>query len=191
MKVGFVSINNPYLRLETQIDKLQRIGCKKIFTGKHLGLLKEDEFRREQMINYIVKDDIIVVNALSDLGHSLKSVVERISKIHDKGGSILALDESIDTSYDNEYSRAIKATSQMFYQLDQDLIKVRTAIGRACSKVNGKKLGRKAALSDDVQQEVLKAIRDKKSISSLARKYQVSRTTIQRVRARHQTSLVQ
>lgn len=186
MIVGFVSVNNPYIGLTVQIENLKRMGCTKIFQGNQIGVLSEDEFRREQMINYIVKGDTVVVNALTDLGHSLKAVVERITAIHDKGGKLLSLDESIDTSYDNEYSRAIISTSKMFKELDKNLIKVRTASGRACAKIQGKKLGRSQALSDEQQQAVMQALARNTSVSALAREYDVSRTTIQRVRARHQ-----
>lgn len=185
MKVGFATINNPTIELSDQLQRLKSVGCDKIFQSQHLGALQEDEFRREQMINYIVTGDTIVVYALTDLGHSLKAVVERINGIHDKGANLLTLDETIDTSYDSEYTRAIIATSKMYAQLDRSLVKVRTALGRANAKINGKKLGRTPALSSEQQKAVMNAIADKQSISSLAREYQVSRTTIQRVRAKH------
>lgn len=188
MKVGFATINNPTIDISAQIERLTSLGCKKIFQGQHMGRLQEDEFRREQMINYIVPGDTVIVNALTDLGHSLKAVVERINNIHEKGANLLTLDETIDTSYDSEYTRAIIATSKMYAQLDQTLVKVRTALGRAHAKLNGKKLGRTPALTDEQQKAVMQALENKQSISSLAREYQVSRTTIQRVRARHQNA---
>ena len=190
MKVGFATINNPTIDITHQLERLNALGCNKIFQGQHMGLLQEDEFRREQLINYIVDGDTVVVNALTDLGHSLKAVVERINSIHEKGANLLTLDETIDTSYDSEYTRAIIATSKMFAQLDQSLVKVRTALGRANAKLNGKKLGRTPALSDSQQQAVMAALENKQTVSSLAREYQVSRTTIQRIRTKHQKVII-
>ncbi|HBY88643.1 MAG TPA: hypothetical protein DEO86_22555 [Colwellia sp.] len=68
----------------------------------------------------------------------------------------------------------------VFAQLERDLIKARTAEGRAEAKLQGRHLGRIPALTEKQAKELLKEKLNGESISALARKYRVSRATVHR-----------
>jgi DNA invertase Pin-like site-specific DNA recombinase len=116
------------------------------------------------MIDFIREDDEVMVCRLDRLGRSLKTII----------------DGSLNTNNDNPFSTAMINLCAVFAQLERDLIKTRTAEGRAEAKANGKHMGRKHSLSEQQAQELLKEKLSGKSISALARKYDVSRTTVHR-----------
>lgn len=69
-------------------------------------------------------------------------------------------------------------------EFERDLLIERTQAGLKRAVAEGKKLGRKSALSDDQQREALERLAAGEAVSVLARVYETSRTTIQRLRDR-------
>ena len=125
------------------------------------------------MIDFIREDDEVVVCRLDRLGRSLKSILDTIDNIHKKKATLNIIDGSLNTSNDNPFSTAMINLCGVFAQLERDLIKSRTAEGRAEAKAQGKHLGRMPALSEKDSIELVKAKKNGESISSLARKYNV------------------
>jgi DNA invertase Pin-like site-specific DNA recombinase len=180
MKVGFARVSTVEQDLSIQLKQLNEFGCEKVFHGKHSGVsIKNDEKLRE-MIDFIREGDEVVVCRLDRLGRSLKSILDAIDRIHSKGACLNIIDGSFNTSNDNPFSTAMINLCGVFAQLERDLIKVRTAEGRAEAKANGIHLGRAPALSEKQAQELLKAKLNGETISALARKYDVSRATVHR-----------
>ena len=67
-------------------------------------------------------------------------------------------------------------------QFERDLLIERTQSGLALAKSIGKELGRPKSLAKEQREEVALLLQEGKSISSIARRFSVSRQTIMRTR---------
>lgn len=180
MKVGFARVSTKEQELALQLKQLEEIGCEKIFHGKHSGVSVKNDEQLKELIDFIREGDEVIVTRLDRLGRSLKSILDAIDNIHSKGACLNIIDGSLNTSNDNPFSNAMINLCGVFAQLERDLIKVRTAEGRAEAKAQGRHLGRMPALTEQEGKELLKAKLNGESISALARKYGVSRPTVHR-----------
>ncbi|MFA3791681.1 recombinase family protein [Aliiglaciecola sp. SL4] len=180
MKVGFARVSTQEQDLNVQLSKLNEFGCEKIFQGKQSGASIKNEEKLKELIDFIREGDEVIVTRLDRLGRSLKSILDSIDSIHNKGACLNIIDGSLNTSNDNPFSNAMINLCGVFAQLERDLIKVRTAEGREEAKAKGKHLGRSPALSDEQAKELLKDKLNGESIASLARKYDVGRPTVHR-----------
>ena len=180
MKVGFARVSTKEQELRVQLSKLNEFGCEKIFQGKQSGASIKNEEKLKELIDFIREGDEVIVTRLDRLGRSLKSILDAIDSIHSKGACLNIIDGSLNTSNDNPFSNAMINLCGVFAQLERDLIKARTAEGRAEAKAKGKHLGRMPSLSDKQAQDLLKEKLNGESVSALARKYEVSRATVHR-----------
>ncbi len=177
--IGFARVSTLDQNLDEQLQKLREAGCKKIFHGKQSGVSKHSEQKLAQLIDYIRENDTVVVTRLDRLGRSLKSILITIEHIHSKGASLKSLDGVVDTSIDSPLAKAVINLISTFAQLERDLIVSRTSEGRERAKKEGKHMGRPKTI-DDATRKKIKA--SKMGVVELARKYDVSHTTIRRIK---------
>ncbi|AIY66119.1 recombinase family protein [Pseudoalteromonas piratica] len=180
MKVGFARVSTKEQDLKIQLSKLNEFGCERVFQGKQSGTSIKNEEKLLELIDFIREGDEVIVTRLDRLGRSLKSILEAIESIHNKGACLNIIDGSLNTKNDNPFATAMINLCGVFAQLERDLIKSRTAEGREEAKAKGKHIGRMPALSDKQTKELYKARLSGDSISALARKYNVSRATVHR-----------
>lgn len=183
MKIGYARVSTIDQDLSIQLEALEGTGCEKIFHGKQSGVSSENELRLRELIEYVRDSDVVVVTKLDRLGRSLKSILQVIDDIHNKGAVLKVLDGSVDTSNDSPFSKAMVALLATFAQLERDLIVSRTSEGREAAISAGKRMGRKASFTESTQKEIYQKLTSGEcSVSQLAREYDTSRTTIQRIR---------
>ena len=182
--LGFARVSSVGQDLTNQINALTEAGCHldNIYHGKQSGVSKENEIQLNKLVEYARKGDIVLVTKLDRLGRSLKSILEVIQKLTDKGATLKTLDGAIDTTNDSPFARAQLSLIGIFAQLERDLIAQRTTEGREAAKARGVKFGRKSALSEEEQKQVLKKLCKGKTVYALAKEFEVSRQTIMRVR---------
>lgn len=185
MKVGFARVSTKDQELGIQLKQLNDFGCEKIFHGKQSGASVKNDEKLKELIDFIREGDEVIVCRLDRLGRSLKSILDAIDNIHNKKACLNIIDGSLNTSNDNPFSTAMINLCAVFAQLERDLIKSRTAEGRAEAKAQGKHLGRMPALSKEQANCVFKSRQKGESISALSRKYNVSRATIHRTLERN------
>lgn len=179
--IGFARVSTKEQELAIQLSALLEAGCEEIFYGKQSGVSDDNEKKLEELIKYIRKDDIVLVTKLDRLGRSLKSILQAIDDIHSKKATLRSLDGVIDTSNKSPFARATLNLIAVFAQLDRDLIISRTQEGRDAAIASGKKMGRKFQIPEEERVKIRKKLKTK-SVSAVAKEYQVSRTTIQRIR---------
>jgi len=183
--VGFARVSTVGQDLDNQLEALEKAGCERIFHGKQSGVSKENENKLNELVAYVRDGDVVVTTKLDRLGRSLKSILEIIQQITDKGATFKTLDGAINTTNDSPFARAQLSLIGTFAQLERDLIAQRTTEGREAAKTRGVKFGRKSALSEEQQKQVLKKLSNGGTVYALAKEYQVSRQTIMRVRDRN------
>jgi DNA invertase Pin-like site-specific DNA recombinase len=80
--IGFARVSTIEQDLTIQLETLASAGCAEVFHGKQSGASNENEQKLAELLNYIRKDDVVLVTKLDRLGRSLKSVLSTIDAIH-------------------------------------------------------------------------------------------------------------
>lgn len=180
--IGFARVSTIEQDLTLQLSALKAVGCEDIFHGKQSGVSSENETKLLELFRYIRKGDVVIVTKLDRIGRSLKSILAAIDEIHTKKATLRTLDGVIDTSNTSPFAKATVALISVFAQLDRDLIIARTSEGRAAAQTAGKHMGRPPKISDEDRLKIKKALKKDPNVSAQARKYGVSRTTINRIK---------
>lgn len=181
-KIGYERVSTIEQDLTIQLEQLKQAECDKIFSGKHSGNSDENEVQLAKLIDYVCDDDVVIVTKLDRLGRSLKSILQSIESIHEKQAHLKTLDGAIDTSNNSLVAKATTNLIGVFAQLERDLNIQRTSEGREKAKAQGVHLGRPKTISDEDRVKIKKALAKGVFVTALARKYNVSHTTIARIR---------
>jgi len=176
--IGWARVSTTDQNLEQQTNALTAAGCAKIFEGKHSGVGKKNEDQLEKMLDYVREGDTLVVTKLDRLGRSLKQVLATIESLKQKGVSLRALDQPIDTTKDDAFSNAMLQLLGVFAEMERTFIVERTQAGKAAS---GNKGGRPYKLAEATRDMIKNEFKAGTSKNKLSEKYGVSRLTIKRI----------
>lgn len=139
------------------------------------------EFAR--LLDRLECGDVLVVTKLDRLGRNamdVRSVVEALAAIGVRT-HCLALGGVDLTSAAGRMTMSVIAAVAEF---ERDLLIERTQAGLSRAKASGVKLGRRASLSANEQTEVTRLLGEGASLGSLAKRYGVSKSAIQRIAAK-------
>ncbi|ONC33342.1 DNA invertase [Burkholderia pseudomallei] len=134
-----------------------------------------------QLLLKMEEGDVLIVTKLDRLGRNAMDVRATVEALAERGIRIhcLALG-GVDLT-----SAAGRMTMQVLNavaEFERDLLIERTQSGIARARVEGKTLGRPAALTKQQQMEVRHLLSEGASVAGLAKRYGTSRQTIMRVR---------
>jgi len=74
-RIDYARVSSVGQNLDLQLDSLQKVGCKKIFTDKMTGS-RMDRLSWDQLMEYVRPDDLLVVTELSRKTRSLINLLE-------------------------------------------------------------------------------------------------------------------
>lgn len=84
MLIGYARVSTIEQNLNLQLDALKNIGCEKIYDDKMTGS-KLDRVGLSKALEDLRKGDTLVVWRLDRLGRSLRSLIELINDLQEKG----------------------------------------------------------------------------------------------------------
>jgi len=136
-----------------------------------------------RLLDKMEKKDVLVVTKLDRLGRDTIDVSTTVAKLEKIGIRVhcLALGGVDLTSSAGKMTMGVINTVAQF---ERDLLIERTQSGLARAKALGKELGRPKSLTKEQREEVTLLLQEGRSIASIARKFNVSRQTIMRIRDR-------
>jgi len=169
---------------EAQHDALDAAGCDEIFVDKASGKLARSPELDKALLSANRAGDQLVITKLDRLGRSLEHLIE-LSKLLEKRGIDLVLDQGIDTS---------TAVGRMFFHIlgaiaefEHALMSERTLDGLAAARARGRtggqkpKLGpRQVKLAREMYDETGQDGKRKHTVAQIAAEFGVSRPTIYR-----------
>ena len=131
--------------LEAQSAQLQEAGAQKIFSDAITGTTTNRE-QLEQLLNLLSAGDTLIVTRLDRLARSLSQGAELIDGLIDRGVTVNILNIGI---MDNQpSSRLIRNVFLSFAEFEKDMIRERTAEGRAVARTKpGYREGRRPKYS--------------------------------------------
>ncbi len=177
--VGWARVSTQDQSLEQQVERLNELGCVRVFESKHSGKAETNEERLNELIGYVREGDTVVVTKLDRLGRSLAQVLLVVDKLTDMGVRLKALDQPIDTSKDDYMAKAMVQLLGMFAEMERNMIVERTQAGRHAT---GRLGGRPVSYTEEQRMEIVEKMRQGMSDSKLADEYEKSRATMAKIR---------
>lgn len=176
--VGYARVSTVDQHPELQEDALDAAGCRRTFTDKASGT-REDRPALAECLAYLREGDTLVVWKLDRLGRSLSHLVAMMATLRERGVEFRSLTEGVDTSTSS--GRLVYHIMGSLAEFERDLIRERSAAGRAAGRARGRVGGRPPKLTEKQRRLVRAqhAVGDL-SITDIAESLGVSRGTVYR-----------
>lgn len=181
MNIGYARVSTNDQNLAAQINQLREEGCEVIFEEKISGA-RRDRPELEKLLAQVRAGDRLIVCKLDRLARSTHHLLEIVESLRQKKAAFRSLGEPwADTT--SHAGKMIMTVFAGIAEFECDLIRERTGIGRKQALERGVKFGRPPKLSKEQKALVLKLINEGKSVSEIAKTFNVDRTTIYRLQA--------
>jgi len=179
MRLGYARVSTDEQTLIGQCQRLSAAGCEKLFEEKISGAARNRP-SLEKLIEHLRKGDVLVVTRLDRLARSTSELLRIAERITEKDAGLQSLDEPwADTT--SPSGRMVMTIFAGIAEFERTLILSRTQDGRLAAKARGVTFGRPKKMRPDQQQLARELVRDGKSISTVARTFNVRPATIYRV----------
>lgn len=177
-KVAYKRVSTVEQKTNRQLDGMT---FDKVFEDKVSG---KDTNRPalQAMLEYLREGDELYVHSLDRLGRNTADLLELISRLKDMGVTVHFTQQSLDFKPDtsNKMNDLMFTMLAAFSQFERELMLERQREGIARAKEEGKYKGR--PLSKTVDREgILKALQEGMSFRNVAKQFEVSLSTVQRV----------
>lgn len=179
--IGYARVSTVGQTLDVQLDQLRAAGCRTIFQEKVSGT-KSDRKELARMLKGLQPGDVVVVTKLDRLARSIFDLFSIVKRINDAGARFRSIaQEWADTG--SAQGRMMLAVMGGMAEVEREMILTRTAEGKARKKARGElREGRPPKLNAAQRQEALARLADGETLVDVARTFDVSHSTIQRLK---------
>ncbi len=173
------TIDNQLIELR---DHCSKMGWEVVKEYADEGLSRALSRDKRPALNTLIKEayrkrfDLVVCWDISRIGRSMKELVLFLSDMKDKGVGICSVRQGFDTS---------TSMGEMMFQFvgilsswEREMIRERTLAGLERAKSEGKTLGRKKVINDEMTAKIVELRTAKKSIREIASEVGVSIGTV-------------
>jgi DNA invertase Pin-like site-specific DNA recombinase len=177
---GYARVSTNGQTLDAQVAQLEAAGCARVFWEKVSGA-KSDRVELRKLLRTLRDGDIVLVTRLDRLARSTRDLLNILALVSDKSAGFRSLgDVWADTT--TPHGRLMLTVLGGLAEFERELIRVRTTEGRARAVAMGVRLGRRPKLDQDQRREACQRKRAGEEVASIARAFQVSDSTISRLR---------
>jgi DNA invertase Pin-like site-specific DNA recombinase len=182
MKYGYARVSTDGQSVAAQVVQLTQAGAAKVFKEKVSGAITHRQ-QLKRVLDALDEGDVLLVTRLDRLARSTRDLLNTLALIADKKAAFRSLGDTwADTT--TAHGRLMLTVLAGLAEFERELIRARTSEGRERAKARGVKLGRKFKLTPHQRKEALaRRERGKESLTDIARSYNVSHSTISRLRA--------
>ena len=178
MKLGYARVSTTDQDLAIQRVRLHEVGCEKPFEEKTSGARKKRP-ELERLLAELRADDIVVVTRLDRLARSTSELLRIAETIEEKNSGLQSIAEPwADTT--TPAGRMVLTVFGGIAEFERSLIATRTEEGRRAAQARGVPFGRPPKLRPDQRTLARNLIEEGKSVSEVARTFNVHAATIYR-----------
>lgn len=178
MKLGYARVSTEDQNLDIQCARLSEAGCEMMFDEKISGAAR-GRLELEKLMGHLRKDDVLVVTRLDRLARSTIELLHIAERIREKQAGLQSLDEPwADTT--SPSGVMIMTVFAGIAQFERSLILSRTEEGRKAAMARGVSFGRPKKMRPDQAELARQLVLEGKSISAVARTFNVHPATIYR-----------
>lgn len=180
MKLGYARVSTEDQTLQLQRPRLKEAGCEKVFEEKISGVARKRP-QLEKLLGEVRKGDVLVVTRLDRLARATAQLLIIGERLQEKGAGLQSLDEPwADTI--SPSGRMVLTVFAGLAEFERALIKQRTEDGLRDARKRGVLFGRPRKMRPDQQQLAQELLTQGRSISEVARTFNVHSATIYRCR---------
>lgn len=166
--------------LDAQCTALIQAGVEKVFAEKASGA-NAGRTELERLLRAVTDGDTVIVTRLDRLARSTRDLLNILASLVERGAAFRSLaDAWADTT--TPHGRLMLTVLGGLAEFERELIRSRTAEGRARAKARGQSLGRPFKLTPHQRVEVMNRRAAGESVREIARSYNISPSTISRMR---------
>lgn len=151
MLVGYARVSTADQDTALQRDALSRAGVVRVFVESGSGVGPRPQLQRA--LAALGRGSVLVVWKLDRVARSLADLLSILSRLKRVGASIRSLTEPLDTS--NPFGEFTFQILGAVAQLERSMIRERVMAGQAAARLRGKRWGRRRALSEDDEAQVV------------------------------------
>lgn len=198
-KIGYARVSSKEQNLDRQIEALKKYGCEEIFQEKVSGKNINDRTELKRLLEFIRKNDEVVVISLDRLGRNMDDLDQILQIIKEKEATFTAFDlPSLKGIEDDDIRRLFNTfTLEMFKYVSQSerkRIKERQKQGIEIAKTKGVYKGSKPKYRADtpiskdrlIYETVIKMLKEEKRVSEIVRKTGISKNTVKAIKNREE-----
>lgn len=178
MKIGYVRVSTEEQNEARQVEALEKLGVEKIYIEKKSGK-NLDRPVLQEMLDYIREGDTVYVHDLSRISRSLTDLLNLVELLKKKNVHFISNKEQVDTT--TPTGRLFLSIVGAINEFERTNLLERQREGIAIAKRQGKYKGRKPRTLDNVARLYEMWQCGEKSKSQIARDYQISRPTLDRL----------
>jgi DNA invertase Pin-like site-specific DNA recombinase len=181
MIFAYARVSTDGQSVDTQVKALRAAGAEKIFKETASGA-KSDRAQLRRAIAALGEGDTLLVTRLDRPARSTRDLLNTLDAIAKAGAGFRSLHDAwADTT--TPHGRSMLTVLRGLAEFERDLIRARTGEGRARAKARGVHMGRPRALTRRQREEAMRdRAKGKATHAHLARRFNVSRSTISRLR---------
>jgi DNA invertase Pin-like site-specific DNA recombinase len=185
MKLGYARVSTEDQTLQLQRPRLKEAGCEKVFEEKISGAARKRP-ELERLLGEVRKGDVLVVTRLDRLARSTAELLIIAERLRDQAAGLQSLDEPwADTI--SPSGRMVLTVFAGIAEFERALIRQRTEAGLRDARKRGVLFGRPKKMRPDQLELAQDLLKQGRSISEVARTFNVHPATIYRIRD-HQAS---
>ena len=178
MKLGYARVSTTDQEIAIQRTRLHEAGCEKLFEEKISGARKKRPVL-ERLLSELRADDVVVVTRLDRLARSTSELLRIAETIEEKTAGLQSIAEPwADTT--TPAGRMVLTVFAGIAAFERSLIAARTEEGRRAAQARGVPFGRPPKLRPDQRILARNLIEEGKSVSEVARTFNVHVATIYR-----------
>ncbi len=178
MKLGYARVSSSGQNLESQLEKLQSVGCDKIFQEKMSGTKADNRTQLQEAIAFAREGDIFIVTRLDRCSRSVNDLYKIMEQLKEKGVEFKATEQELDTT--TSTGRLMIGLLSIVSAFETDLRAERQADGIKSALNRGVRFGRTSKMTPD---EVIAAVKLKENgytNQELADRFSVGKSTLLR-----------
>lgn len=181
MLIGYARVSTEEQSLGLQLTALRQAGCLHIFEDRGVSGAKVRRPGLAAALAALTANDTLVVWRLDRLGRSLSHLIQIIQRLEKDGVNFRSLTENMDTG--SSGGRLVFHIMGAMAEFERALISERTRAGMRAARQAGRTIGRPPAIDGKRQEEVIQAVTTGEAKEVVARRYQISRRTVDRLLA--------
>jgi DNA invertase Pin-like site-specific DNA recombinase len=174
-RIGYARVSSASQDLDIQIGKLTDAGCEVIRSETVSGVSRDGRTELETVLEFLRRDDELVVHRLDRLGRSTRDVLNLVHELDARGASLRVLEPDITTKGD--MGRMMITVLGMVADMELKFIKDRQRAGIDAAKGKGAYKGRRKTVDEA---EIRTRIASGSTKAQTARDMGVSRMTVYR-----------
>ena len=177
---GYARVSTDGQSLTAQVAELKAANCQRIFQEKVSGA-RCDRKQLSRLIAGLDKGDVLVVTRLDRLARSTRDLLNLLDAVAKRGAGFRSLRDSwADTT--TAHGRLMLTVLGALAEFERELIRTRTGEGRQRAKARGVVMGRRPKLTPHQRREAIARREEGEVLTDIARSYNVSHSTISRLR---------